>query len=256
MLRSRAVSQRKLKVFFHDNCFDGATSAALFADFYCNQLHPGADLLLQGVQHRRGDPFEGMDLSGDDNACVDFRFSPDPKMTWWFDHHVSAFQPAELRDVFDKDQSGQKFFDPKSRSCSKYIARVLDEQFDYRPEDGGGTWGDLVHWADLIDGAQFESPRQAVELAEPALRIMTWLESNKEPALTHRLIRMLGNTSLADLAAQSWIADPLAPILEAHQTHIEVIKKRAVLDQGGGVLRLERGRHRRPQQVHRVLPSS
>ena len=30
----------KLKILFHDNCFDGAASAALFARFYRQQVDP------------------------------------------------------------------------------------------------------------------------------------------------------------------------------------------------------------------------
>ena len=219
----------RLKIFFHDSCFDGATSAALFGEFYRATRGAGAEVALQGVQHRRGDPFEGLALDGDDNACVDFRYCADPRMTWWFDHHVSAFQPPELRAHFEADTGGQKFFDPTSPSCSIFIARTLAERFDFRlPE--GSPWPELIRWADLIDAARFPSPRVAVELAEPALRIMTWLESNRDAALTHRLIRELGRRPLAEIAAEPWIAGPLGPLLEQHARHIELIGRRAVRD--------------------------
>ncbi|HLU68448.1 MAG TPA: hypothetical protein VKZ63_19320 [Kofleriaceae bacterium] len=220
----------RLKIFFHDNCFDGATSAALFAAFYRGARDPGVEVALQGVQHRRGDPFEGLALDGDDNACVDFRFSPDPRMTWWFDHHVSAFQPPELRAAFEADQSGQKFFDPASPSCSILLWRVLRERFGWRPDDPDGAWAELVRWADIIDAARFDSPAMAVELAEPALQIMTWLEHNRDASLTHRLIGALGRTPLAELAAEPWIQGPLQPLLAEHRGHIELIRRRAVRD--------------------------
>jgi hypothetical protein len=227
------VSPRTLRIFFHDSCFDGATSAALFGAYY-QDVHPGAEIKLRGVQHRRGDPFEGARFDGDDNACVDFRYSADPRLTWWFDHHVSAFQPPELRAHFEADTSGQKFFDPEAQSCSIFIERVLGERFGWRPADPGGHWAELVHWANLIDGAKFPSPAVAVELAEPALRIMTWLESNHDPALTKQLIRALGRRSLAELAAEPFIAEALAPRLVEHRRHIELIAQRARYD--GGVI--------------------
>ena len=219
----------RLKIFFHDSCFDGATSAALFAAFYRSR-RGDVELALQGVQHRRGDPFEGFAIDGDDNACVDFRFSPDPRMTWWFDHHVSAFQPPELRAAFEADRSGQKFFDPAAPSCSILIWRVIEERFGWRPDDPAGTWAELVRWADIIDAARFESARVAVELAEPALRIMTWLEHNREPALTHRLIGALGTAPLSELAAEPWIAGPLAPLIDEHRRNIDLIGRRAIRD--------------------------
>lgn len=216
----------RLKIFFHDNCFDGATSASLFAEFFWATRARDAEISFQGVQHRRGDPFEGLALDGEDNACVDFRYCADPRMTWWFDHHVSAFQPPELRAHFDADTSGQKFFEPTAPSCSLFMARTLEERFGFRLPDGS-HWPELIRWADLIDAARFPSPRVAVELAEPALRIMTWLENNRDPLATFRLIGSLGRGSLADIAAQPWIEGPLGPLLEEHQRNIELIGARA-----------------------------
>ena len=144
----------RLKIFFHDNCFDGATSAALFADFYRTAVDPAATLVLQGVQHRSGDPFAGLPFDGDDNACVDFRYSPDPRLTWWFDHHVSAFQPPELSAHFEADTSGRNFYDPEPA-----VHQVRGRRA--RPSASACTTPpstELVHWADIIDGAQFPTP--------------------------------------------------------------------------------------------------
>jgi hypothetical protein len=219
----------RLKIFFHDNCFDGATSAALFADFY-RARHPGAEIALEGVQHRRGDPFAGFAIDGDDNACVDFRYSADPRMTWWFDHHVSAFQPPELRAHFEADPGGQKFYDPTAPSCALFLHRVLSERFEFLPSDPHGIWAELVSWANIIDSARFDCARTVVELAHPALRVMTWLEHNREPTLTHRLIGELGHRRLDQIVDESWIAGPLLPLLDEHRRHIDIIQRRAVRD--------------------------
>jgi hypothetical protein len=220
---------RFLKIFFHDNCLDGAASAALFADFYRARHGGDVTVSLQGVQHKQGDPFAGLALDADDNACVDFRFSPSPRMNWWFDHHVSAFQPPELRAQFEADRSGQKFYDPEARSCTKFEAQVLARDFGYGlPE----AFGELVHWADIIDGAQFPTPAMAVELAEPALQLMTWIENNGDPALTHRFIGALGHRPLAAIAAEPWVTEPLRPLLDAHRRNLELIRSRARCDRG------------------------
>jgi hypothetical protein len=220
-----------LRILFHDNCFDGATSAALFAAFHAAR-HPGAEIRLTGVQHRRGDPFEGVPFDADEHACVDFRYSADPRMTWWFDHHVSAFQPPELRADFAADTSGRKFYDPTAQSCSRFLTEVLADRFGWTPDDPDGHWAELVGWAHLIDGAKFPSPTVAVELREPALRLMTWIEQNRDATLTDRLIRALGRRSLAALAAEPFVEGPLAPRLVEHAHHIELVRRRAVLDRG------------------------
>lgn len=222
---------RTLKIFFHDNCFDGAASAALFADFYRTRHGSDAEVRLQGVQHKPGDPFAGLAMDADDNACVDFRYSPAPQLTWWFDHHVSAFQPPELRAHFEADGSGQKFFDPQSKSCTKFEASVLQSRFGWTPPD---AFAELIHWADIIDGAQFPSAAMAVELKEPALQLMTWIENNPDPAMTHRFIGQLGRRPLADIAAEPWVTGPLEPLLAAHRRNLELIRARGTCE--GGVV--------------------
>src|SRR5262245_196862 len=139
---------KRLKILFHDNCFDGAASAALFARFYRDKLDPAAQILYQGVQHKPGDAFPADAFDADESACVDFRYSKNPKLTWWFDHHVSAFQPPEDRAHFEADRSGHKFYDPAARSCTKFEAGVLAEKFGFDT----GRFADLIAWADVIDG--------------------------------------------------------------------------------------------------------
>jgi hypothetical protein len=108
---------RVLKVFFHDACFDGTTSAALFTAFYRQAIDPKVDMRAIGMIHKDGDPFEGIPLDADDHACVDFRFSPDPRMRWWFDHHPTAFNRRRSAGVRAQHQATW-FFDPDAPSCA------------------------------------------------------------------------------------------------------------------------------------------
>jgi hypothetical protein len=215
---------KRLKIFFHDNCFDGAASAALFAEFYRWQVARPADIILQGVQHGPGDPFAGLAFDGDDNACVDFRYSPE--FSWWFDHHLSAFQPPTLRADFEADTTGQKFYDPTARSCTKFLASILRERFGFDPPE----FAELVYWADIIDGAQFPDARTAVEVNAPALELMMWLENNSNAELTHRFINELGKKNLAQLAGQDWIRAGLAPVLARHDRDIALIERSLIAD--------------------------
>jgi hypothetical protein len=215
----------RLRVCFHDSCFDGAASAGLFTRFYRQRVRADAEIVYRGLTHQPGGvPFPPDTFDGDENAVVDFRYSPDPKLTWWFDHHVSAFVRAEDEAHFRADGSAKKFFDPTAKSCARFLARTCAERFgfDLAPVD------DLVRWAEIVDGALFDSPAQAVALAEPALRIMTWLENNAEAPLTERLIaRFAEARPLAEIAAEPWIAEPLGPILERHARAVDVVKARA-----------------------------
>jgi len=43
------------------------------------------------MTHRAVQPWEDGLFDGNENVIVDFKYSNSPKVTWWFDHHQSAF---------------------------------------------------------------------------------------------------------------------------------------------------------------------
>jgi hypothetical protein len=220
----------KMKVLYHDSCFDGAASAAVFSSFYREKIRPDAELVYEGLSHKAGGA--GIDeavFQGDENAIVDFRYSQSPKLTWWFDHHVSAFQQPGDEAHFRADQSGRKFHDGARKSCTRYIADVVGERYGWKVP---AVMAELVEWAEIIDGALFSSPRMAVELREPALRLMTVLEANRDPALVPRLIGDLQRRPLSEVVEEPYITGPLAPLLERHRAAIEVVRRKAQVEKG------------------------
>ena len=219
----------RLKVLYHGNCFDGCASAALFARFFVEREGGRLESVrFTPLQHGQGDPFPKDAFDADVNACVDFRFSSSPSLHWWFDHHASAFPTPADRAAFERDTSGQKFWDPAAPSCTGFVARTLAERHGWRADD----LADLVRWADVIDAARFESPAQAVRLEEPALRLMTLLEATKDPAVPTRMIEAMQHRPLAEIAAEPWVTGPLAPVLERHRAAIDVIRRLARVDRG------------------------
>lgn len=220
----------KLRVLYHGNCFDGSASAGLFARYFRERLAKGvAEVAYTPMQHK-GDaqPIEGNLLDGDVNVCVDFRYSQDARLHWWFDHHVSAFQLAGDEAHFRADQSGQKFYDPHRKSCTKFLAETLAKRFGWDI----ARFAELLHWAEIIDGALFPSAAMAVELREPALRLMTWVENNRERALAERFIEDLVSRPLADIAAAAYVAEALQPLLARHEQNLAAMRRLSNLDQG------------------------
>ena len=107
----------RMHVLFHDNCFDGAASAAVFTAFYRAKVSSAVQVEYQGLSHKAGGAaIDASVFTGDENAIVDFRYSQSPKLTWWFDHHVSAFQQPGDLEHFQSDASGKKFHDGKRKS--------------------------------------------------------------------------------------------------------------------------------------------
>src|SRR5256884_2067219 len=134
-----------LRLLYHGHCFDGVASAATFTRFYKERIHTDAEVSYGGLLHRPGNLFDEGMFDGDENAIVDFKYSSSPKITWWFDHHQSAFLTAADAAHFEQDQSNRKFYDPDFKSCTSFIAMVTEQRFGFNPE----PLADLIHWTDI-----------------------------------------------------------------------------------------------------------
>ena len=220
----------KVRLCFHDRCFDGAASAAVFYRFFRERIQPGAEFHFTGMAHQARNPFPEWLFDGDENAIVDFKYSSSPRVTWWFDHHQSAFLTPADAEHFRQDRVGHKFYRPEYKSCTKLIADVTSAQFgfDVKP------LAELIHWGDIIDGAQYPTPESAVSIAEPATKLALVIESAPEEGLVSKIIPDLSQRSLAEMIELPIIAKHLGPLLEKHHQSIELLKQRIEVD--GGVL--------------------
>jgi hypothetical protein len=217
-----------LRLLYHGHCFDGVASAATFTRFYKERIHPEADVEYAGLLHRPGNLFDEGMFDGDENAIVDFKYSASPQLTWWFDHHESAFLTPQDEAHFRAAASAKKFLDTTSKSCTEFIARVAREQFGFDDE----PLQDLIHWAHIIDGALYESPAQCVELKEPALQLMQVIEADPDDAFIEQLIRNLTSVALDEVANSKEVQLRFRPILEQHHQTLALIKQKAVFAAG------------------------
>jgi hypothetical protein len=214
----------KLRLLYHGHCFDGVASAATFTRFYREQVHPNAEVGYAGLLHRPGNLFDLGWLDGDENAIVDFKYAATEKLTWWFDHHESAFLTPEDEAHFRKDQSGKKFLDATRKSCTEFIADVAQQKFEFDKE----PLADLIHWAHIIDGALYESAAQCVELQEPALQLMQVIEADPDDAFIEQIIRDLTVKSLNEVATGAEVQRRFQPILTQHLATLEAVRRVAV----------------------------
>ena len=218
----------KLRILYHGNCFDGVSSAAIFTKFYRAHVDATATVGYTPTMHRAGNAFDREQFDGEDNAIVDFKYCPDERLTWWFDHHQSAFLSESDEQHFLADTGGKKFLDTTSKSCAEFIARIAKEKFDW--EDSSLT--ELIEWAHIIDGALYESPAQCVELRSSALKLMQVIEGEKDPAFVEKIITMLTEMPLDAIVAGDAIQSKLAPIMDQHWKTAEVIKDRSAAKRG------------------------
>lgn len=235
------------RVFYHDRCFDGACSASLFTRFHRECIGTASTFDYHGLAHQAGLSFKEswLDPEGE-NAIVDFKYAPTPKLTWWFDHHQSAFPTPADEAIFRSGQTGRSgqagedgrpgtgalrhFFDPNYISCTGWIAHIAHTRFgmDVAP------LAELIRWANIVDGAKYESAEAAVEMAAPAMRLTAVIESAPTSETVQRFIPLLTVLPLAEILAQPWVQDLVGPLLERHWKAVETMRERAQV--AGGVV--------------------
>jgi hypothetical protein len=217
------------RVLYHGRCFDGAVSAALLLRLLRALGEPEGGLELVRMGHGPGSPYTPESFTAELNAVVDFRYSPDPRLTWWFDHHQSTFLAPEDEAHLATRDGRRHFYDPRAPSCAGLIARVAERTHGVSlvtrdPE--------LLAWADEIDSAAFPDPATAVRLESPALRLMTWLEAAATAAEEATLVRELAaGARLAELPSRAYVAPGLATALERHFEVVDVVRARMVVEQ-------------------------
>src|SRR3984957_12312083 len=223
------------KIFYHDKCFDGACSASLFTRFHRERGKTADSFSYHGLVHRAGALFDEKAFGSEENAIVDFKYFASPRVTWWFDHHQSAFLTVEDQKNFESGQADgsermRKFFNPNYVSCTSLIADIaqLNFGFDTAP------LLNLIKWADIVDGARYESAKAAVEMAQPAMKLTMVIESAADDSLVPRLIPLLTEMSLQQVLDQGFVQVLLGPLMERHWAALELIKQRAVVE--GGVI--------------------
>ena len=212
----------KVRLCFHDRCFDGTASAALFYRFYRERFAADAEFGFTGMTHKAVQPWEAGLFDGDENAIVDFKYSNSPKVTWWFDHHQSAFLTPADAEQFRARPGPRMFYKPDYKSCTMLIADVASKQFGFDTT----PLAELIRWGDIIDGAQYPTPQSAVELVEPATQLGLVIEAAPENGLPAKIIPELAYRPLSEMVKLPLVAKHLEPLLERHRHSIEVLRER------------------------------
>ncbi len=216
----------------HGHCFDGLCSAVMFTRLYRHRFAgDGAAFAYHGAGYGPGqNGVEPKVLTGDVNAILDFRFSALPQLTWYFDHHVSAFVTPEDRAYYERRaseggaQGERRFFhDGAYSSATKLIADVGEKRFGLDPAPSA----QLVRWADMIDSAAFPSATMAVERKEPELRLMTVVEHLGDDSFLARMVPRLLSEPLSEVARSAEVTQAYEPLGRAHEAFIQLVEQRA-----------------------------
>ncbi len=228
--RVNSGSMKSVVVATHGHCFDGLASAVLFTRLY-EHIEGAGTAAFRYLGAGYGPGQNGVDpavLDGDVNAILDFRFSRAKNLTWYFDHHVSAFPTPDDREAFSQAATvtpPRMFHDGTYSSCTKLIADVGKARFGFDVEALGLT--ELVRWADIIDAARFPSAEMAVDRNEPALQLMTVVENHGDASFLTKMVPELLTRPLDEVARGKAVQEAYLPLRAAQQGFVELVKKHA-----------------------------
>ena len=227
---------RHVSVVTHGHCFDGLCSAVMFTRLLTH-VHAGEKLRFSYHAAGYGPGQNGVDpklLAGDVNAILDFRFSSSPRLTWYFDHHVSAFPSDGERAAYEAhahDARRLMFHDGNYGSCTKLIADVGAARFGLDP----APMAELVRWADLIDSASFPSAEMAVSRTEPVLQLMTVVEHMGDDGFLTANVPRLLERPLDEVARAADVQAAYGPMQKSNEAFVELVRTHAA-EEGGVVL--------------------
>jgi hypothetical protein len=210
----------------HGHCFDGLSSAVLFTRLI-RALGVPSDTRFEyrtcgyGAGQARAD--EKL-LTGDQNAILDYRFCASDKLSWYFDHHRTAFASDADREVFEaRRSSGQFFFDGAYSSCTKLIADVAAERFGVATPE----LSELVRYADMVDSARFASPADAVSRVSPVMQLVSVVEHYGDDAFFKELVPALLSRPLAEVASSKAVANRYKPLGKKHERFVARVQQKS-----------------------------
>ena len=217
------MAERKIVVATHGHCFDGLVGAMLFT--HLRRSLDSGPWRFKYFSCGYGPNMQTVPehwLRGDENAIIDFRYSPSERLTWYFDHHPTGFASPEERDAA---LGGTKrvFFDPSYDSCSRLVADVGRAKFgvDFSAFD------ELLGWTDRIDAARFDTVEQALDRSEPLMQLASVVEQHGQSPVMERLIERLFGEPAVDVARSDEVQALWLPLADMHRQARERVAQRA-----------------------------
>lgn len=208
----------------HGHCFDGMASAALFTEL-AHGVHALTE--VQYLACGYGPTAKPPQFDGEENALLDFRYHSAETLSYYFDHHTTAFVSEEDRAHFElrAQTSPDRFvWEPSSVSCAGLIVKKGRNEF-------GVEWAphhdELSRWADKIDGARFSSAAEATDRTEPVMRLAAVVERFGDSRFLAEAVPLLRKDGVRALAASRFVKDHYRTI----EKHFRAYEER-VLESG------------------------
>ena len=213
----------KLVVATHGHCFDGVGSAVLFTHLARALNEEPLEVTYRACGYGAGQArADDKMLDGELNVILDYRYHATDKLSWYFDHHQTAFESEADRAHFEaRRDTGRFFYDSAATSCTKLIAQIAREKFDI----DCSALDELIAWADRIDSARFGSAAEAVDRSDPVMQLVSVVEHYGDDAFISRLVPELLARPLREVAARPEVGSRYRPLGRKHERYVDRVKR-------------------------------
>lgn len=222
------MTRASVNVLTHGYCMDGLVSALLFTRLL-DRIRPEAERTYFYRSCGYGPKLKTIPkgwLAADVNAILDFRYTEDDRLTYYFDHHKTAFaSPTEERIAKERVNAskGERtlHFDPSSTSCAKLISRVAAEIHGVEiPE-----LASLARWADRVDAARFDDPEEAFFARAPELVLADVIERHGDTPFLGRIVPELLSRPLEDIVKSEDFGALARPLGAAKEVYLATLRR-------------------------------
>jgi hypothetical protein len=219
----RSEMDKGAELFFHSPCFDGIASAVIAVD-YLQQHEAWPEINLHRVNYDERDSWLSRTFDVP-FAVVDFLYHPGAR--FWADHHLTTFLTPEAQRDYERRDERHVIYDRNADSCAGLLRRHLAAAVGYRNE----RFEELVHWAEKIDAARYESVDEAFSFNAPAIRISLSLALATD-SYCESLVRALLRHSLADTSALPEVSEKFERVRGLSEAGLQRFRSGASLRDG------------------------
>jgi len=215
----------------HGHCFDGLASATLFLRAVRRSalgLSPDSklDFAALGYGPRQPRP-ETLAPNFSQLAILDYRYSAQKELCYYFDHHRTAFANAEDRADFEQRRAAlpsRYVYDETLTSCTKLLAEHLAQQEGLALDD----ISELIRWADIVDSARFSDAQAASDYDNPVLQLVSVVEQYGDANFYRQAAPMLESTPLLDVCRSKLVEERYASISPHQKSYFNLVRSRGV----------------------------
>jgi len=182
--------RRRATLYLHFPCFDGIISGVL-AILFLEKSRRWNFKRIEPVNYGLKKTWLDTSLP-ERSAVVDFLYHPHAE--FWADHHPTTFLTEQVKADFEQRRGACRIYDKQSGSCASLLWRNIESfRGDRRLEE-------MVHWAEKIDSADYDSVEEVLFSAHPALILSRSLAIDADHQYCTFLINRLRRKSLQETA--------------------------------------------------------